>query len=187
MNKEILKDHIFSVVDLETSDLSPTKGEILEICILQVKNCKIIDTFETLVRPTRRVKLSSITVHGIDNDTLMMAPDKLFVVPKVIKMLHNTILVEHNLNNFDSGFLQIFLKESPWLRTMNTLSLARIIMPNLKSYSLRNLCSTFAINISEQHSARVDAEATAKLFIKLLEVCEKEQLFSDDIIKNIRG
>lgn len=185
MKTEIFKDIIFSVVDLETSDLSFAKAEILEICILQIKNNKFINEYETLIRPSKKVKLSTIEIHGIDNDMLMTAPDKMFIMPKIIALLKNTILVEHNLNNFDSTMLELFLNICPWRKTLNTITLARMLMPGLKHYNLRNICKKLSIDIAEQHTARIDADATAKLLLKLFDKIQSEQLFVDEIIKMI--
>ena len=163
-----IEDYKFSVVDLETTGFSPAKHEIVEICVVQLYKGQVINVFETFVKPQNPVKLSLTKLHRIDNDMLMVAPEKEDVIPKVIDLLSNTILVEHSTNDFDSRFLESFLKCKPWSYAVNTLKLAKTCYPRLAKYNLPSLCRSLSIELTSQHTARGDAEATAELFKMLI-------------------
>ena len=176
-----LSDITFSVVDLETTGLSYEKDEILEISIVHVNNGVIKNVWDSLVKPKKRVRLELTEIHGIDNDMLMTAPSKPFIVPKVSALLEDTYFVEHNQNNFDSTFLENFLCHKNWFGTINTLRFAKLIIPGLKSYSLETLCNNERIELPKHHIAKDDAIATANLFIKLVEKSVSERLPIEDI------
>lgn len=156
-------DYKFAVVDLETTGLSSVKHEIVEICIVQLCKGQVINIFETLVKPQNLVSISLTKLHGIDNDMLMVAPEKEEVIPKVIDLLSSSILVEHSTNNFDARFLESFLKCKPWSYSINTLGLAKKCYPGLARYNLPSLCRSLSIELAAHHTARGDAEATAEL------------------------
>ena len=44
----------YTVVDIETTGLSPGKCEIIEISALKVRNDKIIKSFSSLVKPSKK-------------------------------------------------------------------------------------------------------------------------------------
>jgi len=177
-----LKDITFSVVDLETTGFSFEKDEILEICVVHINNGNINNVWDSLVRPKKRVRLELTEIHGIDNDMLMIAPSKPIIAAKVATLLKGTHFVEHNQNNFDSAFVENFLGHKNWAGSSNTLRLAKLINPGLKSYSLESLCKNEGIDLSKHHIAKDDALATAKLFIKLVNKSAIELL----PIENIR-
>ena len=180
-----LGDITFSVVDLETTGLSPHKDEILEVCIVRVKNGDILEIWKSLVRPNKRIPLSAIEIHGINNDMLMDAPEKTFLKPEIEKFLANTVLVEHSKNFFDSNFLIHFLGHKTWDAEVSTLQLARWLMPGLDKYDLESLCMRESITLEKHHSAEDDAIATANLFIKLVQRAEKEFLTIDELYLRI--
>lgn len=176
-----LSDITFSVVDLETTGLSYEKDEVLEISVVHVSDGVIKSVWDSLVKPKKRVRLELTEIHGIDNDMLMTAPSKPFVTAKVSALLESTYFVEHSQNNFDSTFLENFLSHKNWLGSINTLRLAKLINPGLKSYSLETLCKNERIELPKHHTAKDDAIATANLFIKLVEKSVFERLPLEDI------
>lgn len=163
----------FAVVDIETTGLSPRRDEIVEICIIKILNGRVQNLYETLVKPTQDVSFLLTKIHGIDNDMLAIAPEKSEVTPIVKEKLSKVILVEHSRNDFDSKFLEVFLSSKPWHTTLNTLSLAKKLYPNLDSYSLYSLCKHKSISLKQHHTAKGDAIATAKLLITFLKESSK--------------
>ena len=64
-----------------------------------------------------------------------------------------------------------------------TVRLSRKIFPGFPSYSLGNLCRSLEININNRHRAGGDAEATVKVFGKLLEN-DTEDFISKSLLRN---
>ena len=118
---------------------------------------------------------------GIVTETRPSRPRWQFIAGKVEDLLKQTVIVEHSQNNFDSTFLQYALGCLPWRCTVNTMWLARALLPRQKRYDLRSLCKTMLIDVPEQHSALADALATAKLFIALVEKAHAEFLPLDGL------
>lgn len=171
----------FSVVDLETTGLSPDNDEILEICIVQVKNGIIGEVWDSLVQPKKSVPLAVTKIHGINHDMLMVAPSKRSLVGDVEKRLNKKLLVEHSQNNFDSRFVENFLGHKSWLGEVSTLDMARILLPGLNQYNLKSVCESQSIELKHHHTAKDDACATAHLFIKLIEKAKTELMPIEEI------
>jgi len=185
MLKEKLDDLIFSVVDLETTGLSSNKNEIVEICIVTVSGREIKDEWNTLVQPSNLISFKITRIHGITNDMIMTAPEKYEVLPILKKKLKNTILVEHNMGGFDSRFLTKFIGEKVWRYEVNTIKMAKFLNPKLRSYKLKNLSNFYGVKLSNHHQALSDTIATARIFIKMLNILyEDENILKGFIHKN---
>ena len=64
----------YVLFDIETTGLSPVYDEIIELSAVKVKDGNIIDTFDTLIRPDRKIPRSATAVNGITNDMVKDAP-----------------------------------------------------------------------------------------------------------------
>src|SRR5690606_16368367 len=75
---------------------------------------------------------------------------------------------------FDMGFLNQGLKRIGYDDAPNpvidTLELARFLLPNLKNHRLNTLCKHFNIELVQHHRAIYDAEATGSLLWKLVQL-----------------
>ena len=58
---------------------------------------------------------------------------------------------------------------------VDTLSMARYLVPGLPSYNLENLCYNLGIKNGKYHRALDDVENTFKLYQKLLKILEEKQ------------
>lgn len=159
---------MYAVVDLETSGLSLKRDEVIEIAVVLVDRGEILEQWSSLVKPTIPVRLSAVKVHGIDNDTLMIAPRKGKVIPEVVARVGGRILVEHNLNGFDRRFLSKFIGFEPWQGCINTLLEAKRVWPKLPKYDLPALCVFLGIDLRTHHQALDDAVATAQVLLYVL-------------------
>lgn len=46
----------YCVLDIKTTGLSSVNNEIIEICILRVRNKQIVDKYETLIKPNNEIE-----------------------------------------------------------------------------------------------------------------------------------
>ena len=174
MNKDLSGIHswfyntIFSVVDIETTGFSVYTDEIVELAIVKIANGVIVKEWSTIIKPSNPLKLKTIKIHGLDNDTLMLAPEKGEVKQIAHDLLVNTTFVEHSQRRFDSLFLEYFFGEKIWNEEVNTLRLARDLFPQYPNYKLSYLCEMNGIALGHHHYALDDATSTAKLFIKFM-------------------
>ena len=70
-----MKDVIYSVVDTETTGLDARNNQIIDIAVVSIKNGKIINKYETLINPGRRIPDYITMYTGIDNRLVEDAPN----------------------------------------------------------------------------------------------------------------
>jgi DNA polymerase-3 subunit epsilon len=106
------------------------------------------------------------------------APKFSEVANKIASFTENRIFVAHNIG-FDYNFVQqefMYLGHQYERKKMCTVKLSRKIVPDLPSYSLGKLCDSLKIEVFDRHRAEGDAQATALLMRKLLQLSNKNQI-----------
>jgi DNA polymerase-3 subunit epsilon len=84
--------------------------------------------------------------------------------------LQDKIFVAHHVN-FDYSFVKHQLMQCGYalqVKKLCTVRLSRKFIPDMRSYSLGNLCRSLNINIENRHRAAGDARATVQLFELLI-------------------
>ncbi|WP_297888444.1 3'-5' exonuclease [Sulfurihydrogenibium sp.] len=168
-----IEEATFLVVDLETTGLSPSNSEIIEIAALKVEGGVIVDRFHTLVKPTLGFIPPYITkLTGITNALVVDKPTIEDIFPQFLEFSKNSIIVAHNAQ-FDLSFLNAVsyqitgkLMQNPVLCTQ---TLAKRLFPDVPSKSLVNLAYHFNIPYRKKHRALSDAEVTFELFKKMID------------------
>ena len=161
----------FSVLDIESTGLSPKHGDrVIELGITKIDmNGNVIDTYETLINPERKVSASNI--HGITDRMVKNAPFFSDIADELLLFINNTVVVAHNAG-FDMSFLKWEFSNSGYdiseFPRLCTLIMARKLLPLLPSKKLGSLCEHFGIDSGLAHSALADAAAAAELFIILM-------------------
>ena len=162
---------MYSIIDIETTGQSASKGKITEIAVFVHDGIKIIDSFSSLVNPECYIPAFITNLTGIDNEMVRYAPRFYEIARRIVEMTSDTIFVGHNVQ-FDYRFVQEEYKRLGYdyqRKTMCTVRLGRKFLPGHKSYSLGNLCNELGIIIHDRHRAAGDALATVKLFEMILE------------------
>lgn len=166
----------FAVVDTETTGLRPGPDRIIELAVVHVRGGEVIDTFQSLVNPGRHISPFIINFTGITPEMLSGAPIAKEIMPDFLQAIHGTILVGHNLS-FDLKFLSHeaqLLGTSFYLNGFDTIPLARRLLPGLKHFKLDMVAAYLQIPASNRHRALGDAEITAKVFLRLLELARQQ-------------
>ncbi len=161
---------MFAVVDIETTGGSPRKEKITEIAIFIHDGLKIIDEYSTLINPECNIPYFITGLTGISNEMVSEAPKFYEVARDIVKITENKIFVGHNVS-FDYSFVRQEFKNLGFeyhRKTLDTVRLARQVIPGLRSYSLGKLCKQLSIPITDRHRAGGDALATVKLLEVLL-------------------
>lgn len=166
--KNMLNQYI--VTDIETTGLSKYRHCVTEIAAIRVKNNEIIDEFQTLINPEKKIPKFITKLTGISDEMVKDAPKIYEVMPDFIKFIGNDILVAHNAS-FDYGFLEynakIHAQHNMENQKICTIKLARRLVPNAGSRKLLSLCEYFNITNETAHRAMSDVLATKELFQKL--------------------
>lgn len=172
-----LEKAIFSVVDVETTGLSPNKNRIIEIALVKIENLKITKKLNHLINPQTYIPPFITSLTGISNDDVVDAPVFSDVVGEIISFTDNTILTAHNFP-FDSSFLNsefmISGRELIIDQSCCTLKIARNIYPTLKSKSLSSVAQSLNLKNNSAHRALGDAEITAKVLLKMIKELKKK-------------
>ena len=174
------------VLDTETTGLSVKEGHrIVEIGCIELD--ELIPTkkiFHIYLNPERNVSEESFKIHGYSDKFLSdkkkfreIADDFLeFIKDKKI-IIHNADFDITHLNNelLIAGKEKIIKKN-----IVDTLDIARNKFPG-SSISLDALCKRFRIDNSkrEKHSALIDCELLAKVYINLLDQKEPKLNFNN--------
>ena len=173
--KKLPKTYI--VVDLETTGLSATDHDIIEIGAIRVKDMVIEDNFLSLVKPGKEIPPSIEALTGI-TDLLLEKEGKALedVLSRFIDFVSDWPIVTHNAD-FDYAFLRNACKNYnlPLFanRCINTLPIARKMINGVPNYRLPTLLNYFGIEIAVKHRAMEDCLALNELYKKLIEIEHK--------------
>lgn len=103
-NKKLLDGSNYIAFDLETTGLNSISNEIIEIAALKVKDGKIVDIFNYLVKPSKKIPKKITQLTGISNEMVEDKKSIIEVLPQFINFTEKLPLVSHNIN-FDYGFI----------------------------------------------------------------------------------
>src|SRR6187431_1258841 len=176
---------MYAIVDIETTGSYASANGITEVAIHVFDGSKIVKKFESLINPLQPIPRYIQSFTGITDEMVANAPQFDEVAEDIFNILNENIFIAHNVN-FDYSFLKShLLRAGHDLRSKKlfTVRLSRRIFPGFPSYSLGNLCHSLEIDIHNRHRAGGDAEATVKVFCKLLEN-DKENFISKSLLRN---
>ncbi len=170
----------FVVFDLETTGLSPAKEKITEIGAVKIKDGKVIDSFNHFVNPEKEIPYNIQQLTGITNEMVEDAPTIKEILPKFYEFIGDSVIVAHNAS-FDTSFIKQAAKDLGMdydFCCVDTLSLARTLVKELKNHKLDTLTKHFKIKLENHHRACDDALATGHIFIKLLDMLERKNIIN---------
>jgi len=173
-------DDEFVVFDIETTGLSSKNDGITEIGAVRIKNNKILDSFSALVNPEQHIPEKIVELTGITNDMVKEKPTIEMVLPEFLKFIGNSPIVAHNAD-FDAGFIRdkVNRYNMNFKNTIvDTLKLARALLPNLKKHRLNIIAKELNISLENHHRAVDDAKATAEMFIKFIDMMKERDIVS---------
>lgn len=94
----------FIAVDTETTGLRPLTDRIIQLSAVKFKDGIIVDEFNTLVNPKKKISVAASEVNGIYNDQVEDSPTIKEVLPSFLNFIGSETLVFHNAR-FDLSFL----------------------------------------------------------------------------------
>ncbi len=172
-------DDTFVVFDLETTGFSPIADKIIEIGAVKVQNGKITDKFSTFVNPKIPIPFRITQLTSITDQMVMDAPDIETILPQFLEFVGDAVLVAHNAS-FDVGFIEQNMRYqdmTPDLTSVDTVAMARILMPTLSKFKLNIVAKALNISLENHHRAVDDAGATAEIFVKFIEMLKEREIF----------
>jgi DNA polymerase-3 subunit epsilon len=160
------------VIDFETTGLSPNLGErTIEVGAVLVSDNQIVDRFQSLMNPGKRISGFIEDYTGISNKMLATAPSIAEAMGWLKGFIGNHQLVAHNAS-FDSRFLDAEFERIKHKRNNEfacSLLISRRLYPEAPSHKLETLVRYKNLKTDGvHHRALADAEMTAHLWIKLI-------------------
>ena len=160
---------MYSIIDIESNGAGFRKECIIDIAIYKYDGQKIVDQFISLVNPEGDITPFVQKLTGITPKMVKTAPKFHELAKRVVEITENTTLVGHNID-FDYRMLRQSFGRLGYdfkINTLDTIPLAKKLIPDEVSYSLQKLVKSLGIPLSNAHRADGDARATLELF-KLL-------------------
>ncbi len=175
----------FVAFDLETTGLSPRSDRIIEIAAVRFgRDMRVVDRLDLIVDPGVPVPLAVQRLTGLGDADLSGAPSGVEGAAQLADFCDGARLVAHGAA-FDLAFCAALVPGAFAGRTvLDTLELARILLPLAASHSLPLLSRALDIEHLRPHRAGSDAEATRLLFTHLVEVAES---LPEGLLGTMRG
>lgn len=162
----------FAVVDVETTGGYARHNGITEIGIVRIEEGVVVERWHSLVHTPLAIPIEIENLTGISQDMVAEAPAFVELVPEIERLTNNATFVAHHVE-FDFSFVQAAMKAAganfnPGM--LCTVRYAKALLPTLKRYSLKRLTQYFSVVNSRPHRALPDAEATAEVLLRMLEL-----------------
>ena len=175
------------ILDTETTGLSVSEGHrIVEIGCIELND--LIPTqnkFHCYLNPERKVSEKALEVHGYTDEFLSTQKKFSEVVDEFLSFIENKRLVIHNaefdLSHLNNELLLLGKKKLKNESVVDTLALARDKFPG-SPISLDALCKRYRVDNSKrtQHTALIDCDLLAKVYINLLDQKEPTLNFKNE-------
>jgi DNA polymerase-3 subunit epsilon len=175
------------ILDTETTGLSVREGHrIVEIGCIELDN--LIPTqnkFHCYLNPERKVSEKALEVHGYTDEFLSTQKKFSEVVDEFLNFIENKRLVIHNaefdLSHLNNELALLGKKKLNSENVVDTLTLARDKFPGSPT-SLDALCKRYRVDNSKrtQHTALIDCNLLAKVYINLLDQKEPALNFKNE-------
>lgn len=175
---DYIMNNKFVVFDLETTGLNTDTDDIIEIGAVKLEEGKIVEYYNTLVDPKRSIPAGASEVNNIYDVDVKNAPYIEDVFGFFVDYCKGYVLVAHNGAGFDFKIIKRIASQLgyPLYNPMiDSLTEARNVLPSQRRHSLGALCEHYGIVNKNAHRAYEDAEATAKVFVKLMDDKYREQ------------
>ena len=175
------------ILDTETTGLSIRDGHrIVEIGCIELED--LIPTknrFHCYLNPEKKVSEKALEVHGYTDEFLSTQKKFAEIVDEFLSFIENKRLVIHNaefdLSHLNNELALLGKKKLNNENVVDTLILARDKFPG-SPLSLDALCKRYRVDNSKrtQHTALIDCDLLAKVYINLLDQKEPTLNFKNE-------
>ena len=171
-------DDSYVVFDLETTGFSPNTCKIIEIGAVKVENGTITERFSEFVNPQVPIPFKIEELTGIRDDMVMGAETIEEILPRFMEFCEGCVMIAHNAE-FDMSFIRknCMDLDIPCNHTVgDTVAMARILLPTLHRFKLDTVAKALKISLENHHRAVDDAECTAHIFVKFIEMLKERHI-----------
>lgn len=176
----------YTVIDIETTGLSPDLNEIIEFSGVKVRTGIIVDTFSVLVKPKWGIDCFITNLTGITNEMVENAPSIENIIENIIHFIGNDVIVGHNVN-FDINFLydNLYFCKNLYLSNdyIDIMRLYRKIFPDIKNHKLKTLSKEFNKVNFPTHRSLSDCLATYELMTYFFNYIKTNNINLEELFK----
>ena len=160
----------YTVVDIETTGMSASACEILEISAIRFRDCKRVSHFTTLVKPTYPIPRFITYLTGITNAMVRYAPDIAAAMRQFYDYVSDDLLMGYNVN-FDVNFLYDNMMRVFGIPIENdfvdVLRFSRKALSFLESRSQTAVAEYYGLNTKGAHRSLFDCELCNEVYLRL--------------------
>lgn len=158
----------YVALDLETTGLDPARDRVIEVGAVAFTPDLVSATMERLVNPGRAVPEAVLRLTGIKQEELRGAASPEDALRELAEFVRGRQTVGHGAR-LDVDFLTAAGLWDPSQEILDTLDVARILLPAAASHSLPLLAIELGFSQPRPHRALDDADATRQLLLRMRE------------------
>ena len=158
----------YVALDLETTGLDPGRDRVIEVGAVAFTTDVVLATLDRLVDPGRSVPDAVLKLTGIQAAELRGARTPELALQELAEFVRGRQPIGHGAT-LDTGFLVSAGLWEEGQEIIDTLHVARILIPAAPSHSLPLLAADLGLEQPRPHRALDDADATRQLFLRLRE------------------
>ena len=156
----------YAALDLETTGLDASRDRVIEVGAVAFTPDHVTSTLEQLVDPGRAVPETVLRLTGIRQEELRGAATAEAALGRLAEFIQGRQPVGHGAR-LDVEFLEAAGLWGPDQEILDTLDIARILLPTAASHSLPLLSTEMGFSQPRPHRALDDADATRQLLLRL--------------------
>ena len=183
----ILLPDNYTVIDIETTGLSPLWDQIIELGAIRYRNGEPSAEYNTLLHIDDELDPFIVSLTGITDDMLSNAPKINDKIPEFIDFIGSDIVIGHNVG-FDINFIydaSLRYAGKPFSNDhINTVRFANKLLPDLPSKSLASICDKFGISTAGAHRAVEDCKLTNEIYRRFVSMIDDRNAFLSQYSRN---
>lgn len=170
----------YTVIDIETTGLSPQWDDIIELGAIRYRDGKEVARFQTLVNYPDELDPFITDLTGITDDMLKDAPPLCDVLQDYYDFIGDDVVIGHNVS-FDINFIYDACERylnSPFTNDhINTVRIARKVLPDLPNRRLASICSALDISSEGAHRTITDCSLTNAVYQRMISMIDDREAF----------
>lgn len=159
----------YTVIDVETTGLSASRCDIIEVAAIRFRNFSPVAKFSTFCHPRNGIPYDITELNGISEDMVEDSPLFTQIADQFQAFIGNDNIIGHNVK-FDLKFLCYAGIDFGARRYYDTYALARKAIPkdDILNYKLETVADFFGYAF-DAHRANADALITGMIFENLVD------------------
>lgn len=168
----------YTIIDLETTGLSPAYDEIIEVAAIRCRGGQEVDRYQVLVKPKAEISEYISSLTHITNAMVADARTIAQVLPEFLSFIGKDIVVGHNVS-FDINFIYdnaIHLGLPPFTNNyIDTMRMARMLYYNIPNHKLGTIAKYLGVAAADAHRAIGDCITTQQCYAIMIQQADELQ------------